>query len=97
MNNFLSRLLEKIFGSNKAWWLEIKTNHPSCTYYFGPFDSETEAEAMKGGYIEDLENEGAQNIRFVFHHCSRPDTLTISEEVDSPLGGFSTPAFSGQS
>ena len=97
MSNLFSRLLDNIFGINKAWWLEIQTDQPSCTYYFGPFDSETEAEAMRSGYIEDLENEGAQNIRFAMHHCSSPDILTIVDEADSPLGGFSTPAFSGQS
>jgi hypothetical protein len=97
MSNFFSRLLNNLFGSNKAWWLEIQTSHPNCTYYFGPFDSQAEAEAMKGGYIDDLEHEGAQNIRFTLHHCSRPETLTIVDESDSPLGGFSTPAFSGQS
>jgi hypothetical protein len=97
MSNFFSRLLDNVFGFSKSWWLEIQTSQPNCTYYFGPFDSEAEAETLRGGYIEDLENEGAQNIRFALHHCSRPETLTIVDEADSPLGGFSTPAFSGQS
>jgi hypothetical protein len=96
MSNFFSRLLENVLGSSKAWWLEIKTSQPSCTYYFGPFDSEAEAETLKGGYIEDLEQEGAQSIRFSLHHCNVPDTLTIVDEADGPLGGFSTPAFSSQ-
>lgn len=97
MSNFFSRLLKSVFGTSKSWWLEIQTSQPSCTYYFGPFDSEGEAEALKGGYIEDLEQEGAQTIRYVLHHCARPETLTIVDDVDGPLGGFSTPAFSGQS
>ncbi|MFZ4639639.1 MAG: DUF1816 domain-containing protein [Nodosilinea sp.] len=82
--NFLSNL----FGAPKAWWLEIKTSQPVCTYYFGPFTSKTEAETMKGGYIEDLEQEGAQNIRSVIQYCSDPVQLTISEEGDSSLGGL---------
>jgi hypothetical protein len=95
MSNFFNRLFGSLFGFNKAWWLEIKTSHPSCTYYFGPFDSEAEAESLRSGYIDDLEKEGAQEIRFTLHHCSHPETLTIVDEPDSPLGGFTTPAFSG--
>lgn len=94
MKTAFGRFLENLFGSTKSWWVEVKTHHPSCTYYFGPFDSESEADALKGGYIEDLEQEGAQNIRAVLQHCSTPDQLTIGDDVDSPFGGFSTPAFS---
>ncbi|MGF1568456.1 MAG: DUF1816 domain-containing protein [Nodosilinea sp.] len=96
MNNFLDRLLKTIFGSGKAWWVEVKTSQPACTYYFGPFDSEAEANTMKGGYIEDLEQEGAQNIRAMVQRCSCPEQLTITDDWDSPMGGFVAPAFSGQ-
>jgi hypothetical protein len=96
MNNFLSRLFDNLFGQSKAWWVEIKTSQPACTYYFGPFDSEVEAGMAKGGYIEDLEQEGAQNIQTSVRLCSDPDPLTITDEWDTPVSGFSTPAFSGQ-
>ncbi|NJL45557.1 MAG: DUF1816 domain-containing protein [Leptolyngbyaceae cyanobacterium SM2_3_12] len=97
MSNFLGRLLGNLFGSGKAWWVEIQTTLPACTYYFGPFDSEAEAQAMKGGYIEDLEQEGAQNIRSVVQHCSSPAQLTIADEGDMTLGGFNSPAWSQSS
>lgn len=97
MNNALGRFIEKLFGSGKAWWVEIQTTLPACTYYFGPFDSEAEANAMKGGYIEDLEQEGAQNIRSVVQRCSSPSQLTIMDEGDNSLGGFSSPAWSQSS
>lgn len=96
MNNLLGRFLKNILGPSKAWWVEIKTSQPACTYYFGPFDSEAEALAAKGGYIEDLEQEGAQNIQTQVQLCADPDQLTITDEWDTPVGGFSTPAFSGQ-
>ena len=51
MNNVLGRFLGNLFGRGKAWWIEIKTNQPACTYYFGPFDSELEAMAAKGGRV----------------------------------------------
>ncbi|MBD1917473.1 MULTISPECIES: DUF1816 domain-containing protein [Cyanophyceae] len=100
MNNllgrFLNSILSSILGSSKAWWVEIKTSQPACTYYFGPFDSESEAHSAKGGYVEDLEQEGAQNIQLMVSLCSRPKQLTITDEWDTPVGEFSTPAFSGQ-
>jgi hypothetical protein len=96
MNNFLGRFLASVLGQGKAWWVEIRTSQPACTYYFGPFDSELEADTAKGGYIEDLQLEGAQNIQTVVKLCSYPAQLTITEEWDTPVGGFSTPALSGQ-
>jgi hypothetical protein len=54
MKTSFGRFLKDLFGFGKAWWLEIKTNQPTCTYYFGPFERAEEAEALKGGYIEDL-------------------------------------------
>ncbi len=96
MGNVLGRFLENIFGQGKAWWVEIKTSQPSCTYYFGPFDSEPEATAARGGYIEDLEQEGAQSIQTAVQYCRYPDQLTITDEWDNPVGGFATPVFSGQ-
>jgi hypothetical protein len=93
MKTSFGRFLENLFGFGKAWWVEIKTNQPACTYYFGPFSNETEALAMKGGYIEDLEQEGAQNIRSTVQRCQHPDQLTITDEGDSPFGGISSTAF----
>ncbi len=45
-----------------AWWLEVFTLKPNCIYYFGPFDTSTEAEINQSGYIEDLKDEGAEGI-----------------------------------
>jgi len=62
-----------------AWWLEIVTETPRCTYYFGPFAKKNEAEVAQSGYIEDLEKEGAQGITVVVVRC-KPINLTIFEE-----------------
>ncbi|MBD1871456.1 DUF1816 domain-containing protein [Leptolyngbya sp. FACHB-671] len=79
-----------------AWWVEILTDNPRCTYYFGPFASASEAEAEKAGYIEDLEQEGAQGIKVAVKRC-KPDNLTIYEEIaDRPSRGGPAPVFSGQ-
>jgi hypothetical protein len=95
MSNPLGRILDNLFGLGKAWWIEIKTESPSCTYFFGPFNEEVEAHTAQAGYIEDLELEGAQHIRTDIRRCARPEELTIEESEDY-RGGFSSPAFSSQ-
>lgn len=97
--------MKDFFGSlvnfvGKAWWVEISTDSPKCVYYFGPFAGSAEADSAKRGYIEDLEQEGAQQIRIVVKRCKAPSKLTIYDEATDgadSIGGFSTPALSGQS
>ncbi len=57
------------------WWVEISTAKPSCLYYFGPFDTVEEAEFHKPGYVEDLENEGADGVVVIIKQC-QPLILT---------------------
>lgn len=64
---------------NADWWAEIITIKPSCTYYFGPFESEIEAKELYPGYVEDLDNEGAIGIVVVIKRC-QPEELTICKE-----------------
>ncbi len=71
-----------------AWWLEVKTEVPRCTYYFGPFLNASEAEDEKAGYIEDLQQEGAKGISSLVKRC-KPQELTISEEHPLPARSFS--------
>jgi len=61
------------------WWVEILTIKPCCTYYFGPFESAQEAVLAQDGYIEDLVNEGAQEITVQIKWC-KPRELTIFPE-----------------
>ncbi|MFP4099379.1 DUF1816 domain-containing protein [Coleofasciculus sp.] len=77
-----------------AFWVEIVTDDPQCTYYFGPFSSKQEAESAQGGYIEDLENEGAQGISVNVMRC-KPTNLTIFEEESEELVSMKIPVFSG--
>lgn len=61
------------------WWVEISTRKPKCTYYFGPFNSEEEALTYQPGYVEDLTNEGSQDISVNIKKCD-PPILTIFTE-----------------
>jgi hypothetical protein len=63
-----------------AWWVEITTEMPRCTYYFGPFGDYKSAEASKAGYLEDLQQEGAQGIGVRIKRC-KPFQLTISDDL----------------
>ncbi|MUG98466.1 DUF1816 domain-containing protein [Scytonema sp. UIC 10036] len=61
-----------------AWWVEIITVFPRCSYFFGPFTSAEEADRSKAGYIEDLEREGSQ-VMFAQVQWCQPQALTILE------------------
>ncbi|MEA5594939.1 DUF1816 domain-containing protein [Rivularia sp. UHCC 0363] len=62
-----------------AWWVVIKTEQPSCTYYFGPFDSTCEAQLYQSDYIEDLVAEKPQEIYVETRYCL-PNFLTLCKE-----------------
>lgn len=58
------------------WWVKIITAIPSCTYYFGPFDSQEEANIAQYDYIEDLIEEKAKGISSEIVK-EQPEILTI--------------------
>jgi hypothetical protein len=64
-----------------AYWVEIVTDYPRCTYYFGPFLNRQEASTAKDGYIEDLQKEAAQGISVQVKRC-KPNNLTIFDEKE---------------
>lgn len=68
-----------IQGFNTSWWAEITTVKPRCVYYFGPFKTSAEAKAAYPGYVEDLNNEGAEGVVVVIKRCN-PKKLTIYDE-----------------
>lgn len=74
----LANLLNKL---GLAWWVEVVTGNPRCTYYFGPFTSEKEADQAKSGYVEDLEQEKAQGIIVSIKRC-KPTKLTVYEDPE---------------
>lgn len=77
MKEILTSLLEAI---GLAYWLEITTENPQCTYFFGPFTSREEAIAAQGGFLEDLAAEGAINMKVDLQRRAKPKELTIFDE-----------------
>lgn len=81
MVNFIKENLIKLLEIiGLAFWIEIKTDKPTCIYYFGPFLTANEAQNAQNGYIEDLQNEGTQGISINIKRC-KPHTLTIFDEL----------------
>ena len=64
---------------SSEWWLEVATESPVCTYYFGPFDSVLEAESSQSDYLRDLSEEGATVVSIKVEQC-QPSQLTIFGE-----------------
>jgi hypothetical protein len=79
----------------QAWWIEISTTQPKCTYYFGPFADEKEADSAMKGHIEDLESESAQGIQAVVKRC-KPERLTIDHDMGENIDRERATALSGQ-
>ena len=71
-SDFLQSLIQ-------PFWVEVITDKPQCTYYFGSFLNRTEAEAACPGYIEDLESEGSKVIKATVKRC-QPKALTMCNE-----------------
>ena len=93
MKEFWISVLESL---GLAWWVEVVTETPSCTYYFGPFASPEDAKAAQAGYLQDLEQEGAKGIKAAVKRC-KPAKLTVfDEENEMKFWKSIFPVFSGQ-
>lgn len=64
-----------------AWWVEVVTYNPCCTYYFGPFVSSNEAKFYQAGYIEDLEQEQAQIVTVDIKQGQQKELTICDEEL----------------
>jgi hypothetical protein len=84
MKDFFIQLLNLV---GLAYWAEIITSTPHCTYYFGPFSSKRDAEVAQTGYLEDLANENAQGIVVKIKRC-KPQNLTIFDDEVEALRPF---------
>jgi hypothetical protein len=86
-------LIEILNFVGLAYWVEIITENPTCTYYFGPFLQAKAAENATEGYLEDLKNEGATGIKVQIKRC-KPGNLTICDEYDGKKTKSVIPSFS---
>lgn len=75
----LTSFLEKL---GLAWWIEIITENPQCTYYFGPFVSAKSAQKAQPGYIQDLEQEKARIISTKLKRCQPKELTVCADELE---------------
>lgn len=78
--DFAKGVFSNFIHTDIDWWVEVTTEEPHCVYYFGPFDSEQEADSARPGYVEDLHNEGAKDIHAIVKRC-KPEAITIVNGV----------------
>lgn len=88
---FLTSYLEM---TGKAWWVEIVTKKPDCTYYFGPFASHREAQLSQLGYLEDLEQERPQLIAIEIKQCQPKELTSFEDEWRQKIGSNISPDLS---
>lgn len=85
----MKKFFSGLFGFlSTPWWIKVTTAEPRCIYYFGPYDNEKEATQAQPGFIEDLEQEGAEKIEASLQRSQEPDELTIelpSSSVVAPM------------
>lgn len=62
-----------------GWWLQVDARNPICIYFFGPFNSQEEAERSRDGFLADLRQEGAYILYSEAKFC-HPRQLTIFED-----------------
>ena len=77
-----------------ALWVEIVTEQPQCTYYFGPFARAKSVQKPVAGYLEDLKQESAQGITVTLKRM-QPRELTIFEDELVESFAQLSPAISG--
>jgi Domain of unknown function (DUF1816) len=94
-NTIKETLIDLLQTMGWAWWVEIITEQPNCTYYFGPFLSRHEAQAAEAGYGEDLWQEGVENMSVQIKRC-QPAEVTLPGDTEgrftSPLPKISSPS-----
>ena len=88
-------LIEVLNFFRLAFWVEIVTETPKCTYYFGPFLTQKDAEDASKGYIEDLSSENALGIATKINRM-RPGRLTIFDETEDNTKKVTVNKFSSQ-
>ncbi len=92
MKKFLTQIFDYL---GLAYWAEITTDTPSCTYYFGPFLSKQEAISAQTGYVEDLNGEEAQGIKTIVKRC-KPKQLTIFDDSEDNMSFKPVPVLGTQ-
>ena len=78
----MKKILTEFFKNIvQQYWIEVITDKPICTYYFGPFFTRKGANLAQSGFIEDLETENAEITKVEVKRC-QPQELTIFSSLN---------------
>lgn len=61
--------MSQLEQQNLAWWVEIVTDRPPCTHYFGPFATARTAKLAQIARMEDFEQEGSKIVFVAVRRC----------------------------
>ena len=76
--------LIRAFGNKLglAWWAKVETKSPEVTYWFGPFLTKRSLRGSLNTFLEDLNNEGSNDITHTLIRCKRTEPLTIEQRYN---------------
>ena len=60
-----------------AWWAKVETKGPNAVYWYGPFLTKTSLKQNLNLFINDLSEEGSEDIKHELIRCKRTEPLTI--------------------
>jgi len=55
----------------------LRQTKPGATYWFGPFITKRSLKENISSFIEDLTQEGSENIKYSLLRCKKEEPLTI--------------------
>ena len=60
-----------------AWWAKVETQNPGVTYWFGPFLTKRNLKSKLNSFLNDLSEEGSNEITHTLMRCKKSEPLTI--------------------
>ena len=60
-----------------AWWAKVETQNPVVTYWFGPFLTKRNLKFKLNSFLNDLNEEGSNEITHTLMRCKKSEPLTI--------------------
>ena len=59
-----------------AWWAKVDTGKPSATYWYGPFLTKRSLTENLENFLNDLSEEGSEDIKHSIVRCNKEEPLT---------------------
>ena len=53
-----------------AWWAKVETKAPNATYWYGPFLTKSSLRKKLKDFLNDLKEEGSEDIKHSIIRCS---------------------------